>query len=155
AEKKGAFSADIDAGAVAEALASVEKRTHEVEVEVGDAGAEGSSPEIAALKQELEQKDLLIEESMKRGRESMERLREVNERMLRYAADLDNYKKRAQKEMEEVRKFGNEKLLKEMLPVLDNFDRALAQIGAGADLKSFVHGVEMTRKLFEDTLGRF
>ena len=55
----------------------------------------------------------------------MERLKDDHERSLRAAADLENYKKRAQKENEEVQKFGNEKLLKDFLPVIDNLDRAL------------------------------
>lgn len=48
------------------------------------------------------------------------------ERLLRTTADLDNFKKRAAREREEAIKFANESLIKKLVPVLDNFDMALA-----------------------------
>jgi molecular chaperone GrpE len=81
----------------------------------------------------------------------MERVKEAHERMLRAAADLENYKKRAQREKEEVQKFGNEKLLKDLLPVLDNLDRALAVAPAGDPLAA---GVTLVRTAFEQVLAR-
>jgi molecular chaperone GrpE len=48
------------------------------------------------------------------------------ERLLRTTADLDNFKKRAARERDEAIKFANESLLKKLVPVLDNFDMALA-----------------------------
>ena len=74
--------------------------------------------------------------------------------MLRAAADLENFKKRAQKEKEEVQRFGSEKLLKDFLPVLDNLDRALEHAKAGTEQDAFRQGVAMTRKMFEDALGK-
>jgi molecular chaperone GrpE len=109
---------------------------------------------IAALEEELAAQERLLEESQRLGRETMARLKETNDRYLRAAADLENYKKRAQREKEEVQKFGIERLLKDLLPVLDNFDRALDAAPSCTDVPSFAVGVEMTRKLFEDTLGR-
>ena len=82
----------------------------------------------------------------------MERLKEAHERMLRAAADLENYKKRAQREKEELQKFGNERLLKDLLPVLDNLDRALAAAPADDPL---VAGVTLVRASFEQVLGRY
>ena len=55
---------------------------------------------------------------------------------LRAAADLENYRKRAQKEKEEVQKFGAERLLKDFLPVMDNLDRALEAAQKSADFES-------------------
>lgn len=157
-KNRGHFEADIDAEAVAEALKSVERRGGEESAEQGEVvpvEVEPGTGDVADLRRQLAEKDAMLEESLHRGRESMERLREVNDRMLRYAADLENYKKRAAKEKEEIRKFGIEKLLRDLLPVLDNFDRALAQAAQGGDLASFSTGVEMTRRMFEETLGRF
>lgn len=111
--------------------------------------------ELEALREELRQKDLLLEEAARQSREMMARLQDANELRLRAAADLDNFKKRAQREKEDVQRFGIERLLGELIPVLDNFDRAIAHGSAGADVASFSTGVEMTRKLFEDTLGKF
>jgi molecular chaperone GrpE len=84
----------------------------------------------------------------------MGKIKDEHEKMLRAVADLENYKKRALKEKEEMQKFGNEKLLKDFLPVFDNFDRALDAAKSASDFESLRKGVEMTRKLFEDTLGK-
>jgi molecular chaperone GrpE len=95
-----------------------------------------------------------LSEAEKKNRELSEKLKETNERMLRAAADLDNYRKRVFKEKEELRKFGAEKLLKDFLQILDNLDRALEHARTGQDFESLREGVAMTRKLFEDTLAR-
>ena len=50
---------------------------------------------------------------------------EIDDRLLRLAADFDNYKKRAARERQEYVTFANERLLKELLPVLDDLERAL------------------------------
>lgn len=73
------------------------------------------------------------------------------DKYLRGAADLENYRKRMAREKDEVQRYGNERLVKELLPVLDNLDRALA--AAGDDPLST--GVAMTRRLLEEALGRF
>src|SRR5690606_3035603 len=110
-----------------------------------------------ALRAELALKDRLLEEAAERTQQLMQRLQEANDLRLRAIADLDNYKKRAAREREEVQRFGIEKLLTELLPVLDNLDRALetATTGQSNDFDSFVEGVRMNRRLFEDTLARF
>ncbi|GHG95438.1 nucleotide exchange factor GrpE [Comamonas sp. JC664] len=123
--------------------------------------AAAPSEDVAALRQEVESLKAQLEFSQAKGRETMERLREAHERAkdaqertVRHAADLENYRKRAQKEKEEVQRFGSEKLLKDLLPVLDNLDRALDAAAKSPDLDSFEKGVAMTRKSFEDALAR-
>ena len=54
---------------------------------------------------------------------------ELEDRLLRVAADFDNYKKRAAREREEYVAHANERLLKELLPVLDDLERALDAVG--------------------------
>src|SRR5438270_8338609 len=51
---------------------------------------------------------------------------EVDDRLLRLAADFDNYKKRAARERAEYVAFANERILKELLPILDDLERALS-----------------------------
>jgi molecular chaperone GrpE len=70
---------------------------------------------------------------------------------VRAVADLENYKKRAVRERDEVQKFGAEKLLKDLLPVKDNLDRALA---AAAPDDPLVAGVKLVRSTFEQALSR-
>ena len=95
-----------------------------------------------------------LEFSQTKSRETMDRLKESHDRALRATADLENYKKRAQKEKEEVQKFGTERLLKDFLPVLDNLDRALEASQKTADFESLRTGVEMTRKLFDTAFSK-
>src|SRR5690606_33166602 len=77
------------------------------------------------------------------------------DRLTRQAADFDNARKRALREKEEGQRFAIEKLLRELVPVLDNFDRALEHAENTVDLKTFAQGVAMTQKHFVDTLAKF
>ena len=51
---------------------------------------------------------------------------DLNDRLVRQAADLENFRKRSQREKDEARQFANQGLLEKLLPVLDNFEMALA-----------------------------
>lgn len=134
-----------------------EERGEIIDLDGDDEPAGPPPPEerIAALEEELRQKDDLLQESLLRSRETMERLKEAHDRLTRQAADHDNARKRALREREELQRFAIEKLLKDLIPVLDNFDRALAHAGQAADVESFATGVRMTHKHFIDTLGKF
>lgn len=147
---KGSFTTEIGDDVLKEALKAVEK--HSSKPEAAEAAAASEVP--AATNAEIDQLKTELEMSMARGRDLMGKLKDEHEKMLRAVADLENYKKRAAKEKEEVQKFGVEKLLKDFLPVVDNFDRALEAAKSAADYDSFRKGVEMIRKLFEDTLGK-
>ncbi len=73
---------------------------------------------------------------------------------LRAMADLDNYRKRTRKDVDEAAKKGREDTLRELLPVFDNLERALQFTGTSADPKAIAKGIEMVLRLFEDTLSR-
>lgn len=158
--EKGSFNAEIASDVIEAALRSVEKRSEgpgpsevspsaEVEVPI-----ESAAPEASPEQREIESLKAQLEFSTAKGRETLEKLREAHEKMLRAVADLDNFKKRAAKEKEEVQKFGVERLLKDFLPVADNIDRALEHARGSADPDGLLQGVEMIRKLLEDTLGK-
>jgi len=108
-------------------------------------------------REELERKaaqlSAMLEESMSRARETQERLKDTHERLLRVAAEFDNFKKRASKEREDAQKFGIERLLKDFLPVADNLERALDH-AEEHDLRQVLEGVKLVQKLLETTLGR-
>ncbi|MFA6599857.1 MAG: nucleotide exchange factor GrpE [Candidatus Omnitrophota bacterium] len=79
----------------------------------------------------------------------------LKEQLLRSAADFDNAKKRLSKEREEFVKFGQENLIRGMLPVLDNFHRVLDHAGEDSgekNLKSLVTGVQRIFKQMQDGL---
>ena len=67
-----------------------------------------------------------------------------HDRLLRVSADFENYKKRSAREMEVLRKFANESLVKEMLPVVDNLERAIDSSNNNGAKNSIVEGVDMT-----------
>lgn len=68
---------------------------------------------------------------------------QMKEDRLREQADIDNQRKRMAREMDNARKFANERLLKELLPVLDNLE---ASLKAEGDVASIREGVELTFK---------
>jgi molecular chaperone GrpE len=76
------------------------------------------------------------------------------ERLLRVTADFDNYKKRAAREKQDAIKFANEALLQRLMPVLDNFDMALAaaQTGQGEQAQSLLAGIQMIYQQFKSAL---
>lgn len=154
-DEKGKFSTEIGADVIKEALKSVAKaKGEEVPVEV-EAPQAVPPPAGDPKDKEIEQLKAQLEFSMTKGRELMEKVKDSHERMLRAVADLENYRKRAQKEKEEVQKFGVERLLKDFLPVIDNFDRALEHAKSADDTQSLLKGIQMTRKLFEDTMSKY
>jgi molecular chaperone GrpE len=152
---KGSFKADIPADAVEEALRSVERVTGQVpavtDVEAGAGGEVGVEVEAAEPAGSRESLQAQLELSQSLARETQKKLEDVHDRWVRAAADLENYRKRAQKEREDVQKFGAERLIKDLLPVLDNLDRALA---AAAPDDPLVAGVRLVRTSFEQVLAR-
>jgi len=82
-------------------------------------------------------------------------LSEAQERVLRTAADAENFKKRLQREKEEQTRYANESFMRELLPVIDNLERALEHSEAGAGQGDLVEGLNMTLKGFLDTMTRF
>jgi len=80
---------------------------------------------------------------------------EYFDKWLRLRAEFENFKKRMQKEKAELMKFGNESLLRSMLPILDNLERAVDHGKSGQENTPLLEGVEITLKQFFNTLERF
>lgn len=78
----------------------------------------------------------------------------LKDQLLRLAADFDNFRKRSRREIGDAERMAREDLLRELLPVFDNLDRASQHAGATTDVQSLVDGVAMVTRLFTDTLGR-
>ncbi len=83
------------------------------------------------------------------------RLEQAEERVLRTAADAENFKKRLQREKEEQTRYANETFMRELLPVIDNLERALQHSADAPNQEGLVDGLNMTLKGFFDTLARF
>jgi molecular chaperone GrpE len=90
------------------------------------------------------------------GEEDVEVLRreiaDLRDRSLRTLADFDNFRKRAERERQEVRRYALLEPLREFLPVADNLERALQAGGSAEDLK---RGVEMILRQMQELLRRF
>lgn len=85
--------------------------------------------------------------------EAQAEISRMKDQLLRTAAEFENYKKRTRREMEETRAYAAEKLLLQMIPVLDNFDRALSVVqNVPEGAQSFVNGVKMVADQFRNSL---
>ncbi len=80
--------------------------------------------------------------------------RRVREQMLRIAADFDNFRKRARRETEDAARRAKEDILRELLPVFDNLERAVGHAEQATDAAAVATGVKIVLKQFVDTLGK-
>ncbi|MDD4377269.1 MAG: nucleotide exchange factor GrpE [Eubacteriales bacterium] len=81
--------------------------------------------------------------------ESEEKEEPINMQYMRLMADFQNYKKRVEKEKGDIYAYANEKIVTDLLDVIDNFERALAQ---GSQDESFIEGMEMIFKQYMGVL---
>jgi molecular chaperone GrpE len=84
--------------------------------------------------------------------EMEQRWREMNDKYLRLSAEFDNYRKRTLKEKTELIKSAGERILGEILPVMDNFERALQSMETATDVPALREGVELIYSTFKDFL---
>jgi len=80
---------------------------------------------------------------------------ELHDRHLRTLAEFENFKKRVAKEKAGLVAYGSEKLALELLPVLDNFERAFEQAKNAVDVQPVVEGVAMILKQLDEALKKF
>ncbi len=78
----------------------------------------------------------------------------VKDQLLRTAADFDNFRKRALKDLAEERRRAKEDAIRELLPVIDNLERAVSAAATATDVSAVVEGIRMVLKLFEDQANR-
>jgi molecular chaperone GrpE len=112
--------------------------------------AESGKAEVASGAEPAGAEDLgaLLEAARNEARENYERL-------LRVSAEFENYKKRAAREIQDYRKFANESLLGELLPIIDNLERALAVPAEAQNEKGLREGLDLTLKQIHKLLERF
>jgi molecular chaperone GrpE len=112
-------------------------------------GQADSSP----LQRKIDLLTAQLDDSARRARETSERLREEHERLLRTAAEFENFKRRAAKEKDDIGKFAIERLLKDFLPVADNLERALDH-AEQHDPKVVIDGVRLVQKMLDQAFGK-
>ena len=74
------------------------------------------------------------------------KLADLNDQYLRKAADFENFRKRMNREKQEITEFANQNLLLDLLPVIDDFERAIKSAETSKDFASFYNGVTMIEK---------
>jgi molecular chaperone GrpE len=84
--------------------------------------------------------------------EAEKQAEENHQRYLRAQADLDNFRRRTRLEKEESAKYASIKLLEQLLPVVDNFERALAASQTNADFDSLAKGIDMVFRQISQVL---
>lgn len=123
-----------------------EKSETEVEVKdknssARDAEEESSALESEKLRQQLEAKEL--------------EAKEIYDRFLRQAAELENFKKRVAREKAEAIRYANEGLVRDLLPILDNLERAVEHAKGGGNGKPLLEGIEMVLRGFLEVLSKY
>ena len=86
--------------------------------------------------------------------ELFDKSEDLEKALLRANADLDNALKRTRTEVEKAHKYGVEKLLHDLLPVIDNLEHAISNLSSDVS-KEDKEGIELTLKSFESTLDKF
>jgi molecular chaperone GrpE len=113
-----------------------------------DAGASTASPNTG---DDLASRVTALEADLAAAREEA---KQAQDRWLRERADLENVKRRAAREKQDALRFGAEGLARDLLPVVDNLERALAHAGAGTDAGALAQGVDLVLKGLRDVLER-
>jgi molecular chaperone GrpE len=107
------------------------------------------------LEEEREEKEKEIEELKKKLEEEEKELKGHYDRLLRLAADFENFKKRAVREKEDWTKFANEDLIRAILPFIDNLERAVNHAQKVADTGVLIEGVRLTIQQLLQALNKF
>lgn len=102
---------------------------------------DASTAELANLRQQLAAKE--------------QEAKENYDRYVRQIAETENFKKRNARERDDAIRYANEMLLKDLLPIIDNLERAIAHAASGENGQPLVEGVEMVLKGFLDVLSKF
>ncbi len=101
---------------------------------------------------EVPLEELSKEELVQKLKEAQERADKNYELYLRSQAEMENLKRRFQREKEDFLKFANESLIKELLPVVDSLERALEHTNQENSVQALKEGVELTLKALRNTL---
>ena len=120
-----------------------------------EAVAEETAQMEETAQEETPAEELTVEEQLANMlAEAQQMVSEERDKYLRLSAEFDNYRKRTLKEKAELIKNGAEKTLTAILPVLDDFERALKNMEASEETKAMKEGVELIFNKFQKILGQ-
>lgn len=125
-------------------------------IDSGAAVEDGETPQPAETGDEavdIEALTAKIRELEAAQEENLKQMAALQDARLRLQAEFDNYRRRTRQEIETIRQNAAESVATQLLPVIDNFERALAAAGDDPKVAGFVQGVEMIYKQFLGVLG--
>jgi molecular chaperone GrpE len=129
--------------------------TEEADNKDNNASMETSAPETVPENQEREPADeeqSAQDKTVPEEKSSEEKLAEMQDKYLRVSAEFDNYRRRTLREKMELSKYATEELLMNILPLMDDFERALSHIGTGADCTAVKEGIDLIYGKFTEFL---
>ena len=85
---------------------------------------------------------------------SEDEMEALKDQLLRTVAESENIRRRASRDVENAHKYANEKLLEDLLPVLDSLEKALELPNQSDDAKAVLEGIEISLRIFRETLER-
>lgn len=129
---------------------------HQQELEHKDAAhkAELDSRE-SDFKEELRRRDLRIEQLEETLHKKTEEVQTYFDRLVRFQAEFENFKKRSYKEKKDFKKYCLEQIMLELLPNVDNLERGLESARNAEDIGPIIEGIEMIHRSFQNTLTKF
>ena len=146
-----------DSGKDSNATEPTENKNNTVSNPEGEVKSEepvtGEVPEGKPSETEIE-KEQVPDKTIQEGKELMEKLAEMQDRYLRLSAEFDNYRKRTLKEKMEMSKYAGEELIRDILPVMDDFERALKHIETLGNTEGIKEGVDLIYSKLSDFLKR-
>jgi len=104
------------------------------------------------MRKKTEKKKKYADKELKNLEEKSKLCDERHDQLLRLHAEFDNFKKRTAREYESLTKFANKRLIGEMLPVIDNFKRAVDSADKVSNINDLKNGIKLVLKQFEDIL---
>ena len=128
--------------------------------------AEKVSEEVSASAEATDEGDDSVDEETEvsdreptveeRAADAESKYKEMQDRYLRLNAEFDNYKKRMMRENSDRLKYFNMELIKELLPSVDNLERAISHAGdENSDLENMIEGLQMVYKGMQEAFGKF
>lgn len=134
-----------------------ELNTQEAEAKQEDAEVVGSDADVEwneESEQDIQEAKIAQLEAALLSSEA--KVKEQQDSVLRAKADVENMRRRTEQEIDKARKYALNKFAEELLPVIDNLERAIAAADAENEtVKPIVEGVEMTHKTFVDVVAKF
>ncbi len=119
---------------------------------VADPEASGVDPELETdLGPELAFRGDSVEAELEAARTEAEQCRDI---ALRTQAEFDNFRKRVARDQQDMVNRAGERIIGEVLPVIDNLERAIEHVTAGGDIKQLLAGVESVRRQLLDVLSK-